>query len=157
MGLLNKLIFFKDKKSIRLELNEKDILITLDKQYYNYKIICFQIYDVLSEEFLYLSFMLNNDKLFLSKDTYINFDEECNNKEIFTDENYEKYYSTFIENETIFINILKDFFKFNLSFENKIVNIEMFEKNKYNNIVKIDEDLERKFGLLSIQDYYFNN
>lgn len=154
-----KNIILNNLSEINIQSLGSNMYFTLEKKFYKNKIICFEFIeeDTLENWIYYLTIKISGDKVYLSKKTLIDYDDCQKETLIFTQNEYSKFFSYTILEDIILIRISNILIKFDIKIDDLKSNVYVFEKDDNENYSLLYEKIEKKYGLVSIQDLHFKN
>ena len=76
---------------------------------------------------------------------------------VFTQNEYNKFFSYNILEDIILIRMSNNFIKFDIKIDALTCNVYVFKKDDNEKYSLLYEKIERKYGLVSIQDLHFKN
>lgn len=154
-----KNIILNDLNEINIRSLGYNMYFMLEKNFFENKIICFEFMeeDVLENWIYYLTIKISDGKVYLSKNTLIEHDDCQIETLLFTQNEYNKFFSYNILEDIILIRMLNNFIKFDIKIENLKCNVYIYEIDDNENYSLLYEKIEKKYGLVSIQDLHFKN
>ena len=154
-----KSIILNDLNEINIRTLGSNMYFMLEKNFFENKIICFEFIeeDALENWIYYLTIKISDNKVYLSRNTLIDFDDCQMETLVFTQNEYNKFFSYNILEDIILIRMSNNFIKFDIKIDALTCNVYVFKKDDYEKYSLLYEKIERKYGLVSIQDLHFKN